>query len=44
MSVLQTRILIVDDDEVSCRLFAEVLEGDGHEVHQAAAVKKRSIA
>ena len=32
---MQARILIVDDDEVSCRLFAEVLEGDGHEVHQA---------
>jgi two-component system response regulator AtoC len=29
------RILIVDDDEVSCQLFAEVLEGDGHEAHQA---------
>ena len=28
------RILIVDDDEVSCRLFAEVLDGDGREVHQ----------
>lgn len=37
MSILQARILIVDDDEVSCRLFAEVLEGDGHEVHQAAS-------
>jgi DNA-binding NtrC family response regulator len=32
---VQARILIVDDDEVSCRLFAEVLEGEGHEVHQA---------
>ena len=32
---MQPRILIVDDDEVSCRLFAEVLEGEGHEVHQA---------
>ena len=35
MKVVQARILVVDDDEVSCRLFAEVLEGDGHEVHQA---------
>ena len=32
---MQARILIVDDDEVSCRLFAEVLEGDGHQAHQA---------
>ena len=32
---MQARILIADDDEVSGRLFAEVLEGDGHEVHQA---------
>jgi DNA-binding NtrC family response regulator len=37
VNVLQACILIVDDDEVSCRLFAEVLEGDGHEVHQAAS-------
>jgi DNA-binding NtrC family response regulator len=29
------RILVVDDDEVSCRLFADVLEGDGYDVHQA---------
>lgn len=35
MNVVQAHILIVDDDEVSCRLFAEVLEGDGHKVHQA---------
>ena len=35
MNIVQARILIVDDDEVSCRLFAEILEGDGHEVHQA---------
>jgi DNA-binding NtrC family response regulator len=35
LNIVQARILIVDDDEVSCRLFAEVLEGDGHEVHQA---------
>ncbi len=34
---MQARILIVDDDEVSCRLFAEVLEGDEHEVHQASS-------
>jgi len=32
---VQALILIVDDDEVSCRLFAEVLDGDGHTVHQA---------
>ena len=32
---MQARILIVDDDEVSCQLFAEVLEGDGHRTHQA---------
>lgn len=35
MKVVQARILVVDDDEVSGRLFAEVLESDGHEVHQA---------
>jgi two-component system, NtrC family, response regulator AtoC len=35
LKVVQARILVVDDDEVSCRLFAEVLEGDGHDVHQA---------
>jgi DNA-binding NtrC family response regulator len=35
LKVVQARILVVDDDEVSCRLFAEVLESDGHEVHQA---------
>jgi two-component system, NtrC family, response regulator AtoC len=35
MNAVQARILIVDDDEVSCQLFAEVLEGDGHEVYQA---------
>jgi two-component system response regulator AtoC len=32
---VQARILIVDDDEVSCRLFGEFLEGEGHKVHQA---------
>jgi DNA-binding NtrC family response regulator len=32
---VKSRILIVDDDDVSCRLFAEVLEGDGHEVYKA---------
>jgi DNA-binding NtrC family response regulator len=32
---VKARILIVDDDDVSCRLFTEVLEGDGHEVHEA---------
>ena len=32
---MKARILIVDDDDVSCRLFAEVLEGDGHEVQKA---------
>jgi two-component system response regulator AtoC len=32
---VKTRILIVDDDEVSCRLFEEVLEGEGHEVQTA---------
>jgi two-component system, NtrC family, response regulator AtoC len=35
MVLVKTRILIVDDDDVSCRLFAEVLEGEGHEVHEA---------
>jgi DNA-binding NtrC family response regulator len=37
LKVVQARILVVDDDEVSCRLFAEVLEGDGHEVRQAGS-------
>ena len=32
---MKARILIVDDDDVSCRLFAEVLEGHGHEVQKA---------
>jgi DNA-binding NtrC family response regulator len=32
---VKARILIVDDDEVSCGLFTEVLATDGHEVHQA---------
>jgi DNA-binding NtrC family response regulator len=32
---MTARILIVDDDEVSCGLFAEVLEGEGHGVEQA---------
>jgi DNA-binding NtrC family response regulator len=32
---VKTRILIVDDDDVSCRLFTEVLEGDGHAVESA---------
>jgi DNA-binding NtrC family response regulator len=32
---MEARVLVVDDDEVSCRLFAEVLEGDGYNVHQA---------
>ena len=32
---MKARILIVDDDDVSCRLFAEVLEGDGHKVQKA---------
>jgi DNA-binding NtrC family response regulator len=34
VNAVPARILIVDDDEVSCQLFAEVLEADGHEVHQ----------
>ncbi|MGH7927855.1 MAG: response regulator, partial [Candidatus Binatia bacterium] len=32
---MKTRILIVDDDDVSCRLFTEVLDGDGHAVQSA---------
>ena len=32
---MNPRILVVDDDEVSCQLFAEVLEGEGYDVHQA---------
>ena len=35
MNAQRARILIVDDDDVSCGLFAEVLEEEGHEVHQA---------
>lgn len=31
---MKARILIVDDDDVSCRLFTEVLEGEGYAVHQ----------
>jgi DNA-binding NtrC family response regulator len=29
------RILVVDDDKVSCQLFTEVLEGEGYDVHRA---------
>ena len=32
---MKARILVVDDDKVSCRLFTEVLEGEGHEVRNA---------
>jgi DNA-binding NtrC family response regulator len=32
---MKPRILIVDDDDVSCRLFTEVLEGEGYQVQQA---------
>ena len=32
---MKARILIVDDDDVSCRLFTEILAGEGHDVRQA---------
>lgn len=32
---MTARILIADDDEVSCQLFAEVLEGEGYRVDRA---------
>jgi DNA-binding NtrC family response regulator len=32
---VKARILIVDDDDVSCRLFTEVLDGEGYAVRQA---------
>jgi DNA-binding NtrC family response regulator len=32
------RLLLVDDDEAACRLLAEVLQRDGHEVETALAV------
>ena len=32
---MNDRILIADDDEVSCRLFAEALESDGYRVEEA---------
>ena len=32
---LRERILVTDDDPVSCQLFAEVLEGEGYEVDRA---------
>jgi DNA-binding NtrC family response regulator len=32
---VNARILIVDDDDVSCQLFIEVLEGEGYEVRKA---------
>jgi two-component system response regulator AtoC len=32
---VKARILVADDDKVSCRLFTEVLEGEGHEVSNA---------
>jgi DNA-binding NtrC family response regulator len=32
------RLLLVDDDEAACRLLAEVLEREGHEVETALAV------
>ena len=32
---MRPRILITDDDDVSCQLFAEVLQGEGYQVNQA---------
>lgn len=32
---MRARILIADDDEVSCQLFAEVLEGEGYQADRA---------
>jgi DNA-binding NtrC family response regulator len=32
---VKAHLLIVDDDDVSCRLFTEVLEGEGYQVQQA---------
>mgnify|MGYP003575065133 CR=1 FL=1 len=32
---MKPRILVAADDKVSCRLFTEVLEGEGHEVRNA---------
>lgn len=32
---MKTRILVVDDDDVSCQLFAEVLEGEDYDVRKA---------
>jgi two-component system, NtrC family, response regulator AtoC len=37
---VKTRLLIVDDDEVSCRLFEEVLAGEGHDVQTAHSGEK----
>jgi two-component system, NtrC family, response regulator AtoC len=34
---MSARILITDDDEVSCRLFAKVLQGEGYQVDWAQA-------
>ena len=38
------RLLIVDDDAAACRLLAEVLEREGHEVHTAQAVDQAVAA
>ena len=37
------RLLLVDDDEAACRLLAEVLQRDGHEVETALAVDQARI-
>ena len=34
---MSTHILIADDDEVSCQLFAETLESDGFRVDQVTS-------
>ena len=35
IQVVRQRILVTDDDPVSCELFAEVLEGEGYRVDRA---------
>jgi hypothetical protein len=39
---MMSRILIAEDDEVSCQLFAEVLETEGYQVTRFQAETKHS--
>jgi DNA-binding NtrC family response regulator len=40
---MSSRILVTDDDEVSCRLFAEVLQSEGYQVDRAQTGEKALV-